>query len=90
MSGPESAPQIVQVAVPLQWRIAEGQAPDGGKVLVIALTQGGVLTAQVVLALSDADKLGRNIIDATAQARTGLILPGSAGAPRINGGGGPT
>jgi len=82
----EPAPQIVHVAAPLQWKIGHGQAPDGSKVLVIVLTQG-LLTAQVMLGLIDGDKLGRNIVDATAQARTGLILPGSAGAPRINGGG---
>jgi hypothetical protein len=87
MTGPEqSGPSVVHVPAPLQWQIAHGQAPDGTKVLVIVLTQG-LLVAQVTLGLIDSDRLGRNIVDATAQARTGLILPGSAGAPRINGGG---
>ena len=92
MSQPQNnngGPDVVHVPAPLGWQIGHGVAPDGTKLCVLAMTQG-LLTVQVTLNPYDLDKLGRQCQQQAAQARSGLILPGSANAPRIGDGGQPS
>jgi hypothetical protein len=70
----------VQVTNPLQWAVGHGTSPNGSPFCVLQLQQGQLaLTAQ--FAPHDMDAMGKALVDAASQARSGLIIPvGAIGA----------
>lgn len=81
MEDQSNTPQI-QIANPLQWQIGHGVTPDGSKICVLQLQQGQ-LSAALQLSVHDMEALGKGLVDASSQARSGLIIP--TGAIGVNG-----
>jgi len=66
--------QPLQVTNPLQWQVGHGVTPDGSRLCLLSLSQGA-LNAQVQLSPEDMERIGRALIDAASQAKSGLIIP---------------
>lgn len=86
MTTPE--PLEVPPAPPtLQWQLGTATNPDGTTLCILKIgAAGGLLTTQLALNPSDANRLGQQLQDTATQARTGLIIP-TVVMPKLNGSG---